>query len=181
MHNAIHNYITDHQKPEIYELKEKGSLYQEYFSPEILSSSFMTRNINEHYSKLRKENNMPEFYYKLAAKNPRNPLNKADEFEEELIRKFNRKEISEYKTVVEKEGEKYLYFAIPFTENIKACMKCHSTPEKAPRELVMRYGDKHGFYEKVGDIRAIISIRAPLKEELISANSVFTKLPVRNK
>jgi signal transduction histidine kinase len=178
MHNAIHNYVTEHQKPAIYQLKKTGKLYEEYFSPEVLSSSFMTRNIHKHYSQLREENNLPKFYYKLAANNPRNPLNRADEFEEKLIGRFNRREITEFKTVIEQEGMKYLYFALPFTENGQACMKCHSTPEAAPKELVMRYGDKNGFYEKVGDIRAIISIRVPLDQEFAVANNVFTKLSV---
>ncbi len=178
MHNAIHDYVTVHQKPEVYKLKNRGNLYQEYFSPEILSSSFMTRNIHTQYNRLRKENGMSDFYYKLAAHNPRNPLNRADTFEEELIQRFNRREISEYRTVIEQDGEKYLYFALPFTENTEACMKCHSTPEAAPKELVERYGNNNGFHEKVGDIRAIISMRVPLKEELISANNVFTKLSI---
>jgi hypothetical protein len=52
-------------------------------------------------------------------------------------------------------------------------MKCHSDPALAPKELVERYGDKSGFYEKVGNIRAIISIRSPLSAALEDAKEVF--------
>jgi len=55
----------------------------------------------------------------------------------------------------------------------KECMVCHSTPDKAPRDLLDRYGDRNGFGEKVGDIRAIISIRASLAQEVQQANRTF--------
>ena len=48
----------------------------------------------------------------------------------------------------------------------------------APKELVERYGDKSGFYEKVGNIRAIISIRSPLSAALEDAKEVFIYLSV---
>ena len=57
-------------------------------------------------------------------------------------------------------------------------MKCHSDPALAPKELVERYGDKSGFYEKVGNIRAIISIRSPLSAALEDAKEVFIYLSI---
>ena len=65
------------------------------------------------------------------------------------------------------------YYALPFTRNSQDCMPCHSAPELAPKELIDRYGDKAGFGEKIGDIRAIISIRAPLDQEIQQANKTF--------
>jgi diguanylate cyclase (GGDEF)-like protein/PAS domain S-box-containing protein len=41
-------------------------------------------------------------------------------------------------------------------------MRCHSTPNKAPKELVTIYGDTNGFYETEGTIRALISTEYPL-------------------
>jgi len=172
-HQALHAYIAKHQKPAIGKLKEEGKLPKEYFSPEILSSSYITRNLHEYYNDLRKKSQLPEFYYKLAANNPRNPLNKSDEFERDLIRRFNTGDMTEYKQVIEKEGNRYLYYALPFTKNTQDCMGCHSTPDVAPKELLDRYGDKSGFGEKIGETRAIISIRAPLDTEIQQANKTF--------
>lgn len=50
MHRAIHSYIEEQQKPVIYSLKERGLLYKEFFSPEILSFTFIARNIKDHYN-----------------------------------------------------------------------------------------------------------------------------------
>jgi methyl-accepting chemotaxis protein len=170
---AAQEYITKYLKPAIATLKDEGKLYKEYFSPEVLSGSYLARSSHEFYNAFRKENSLQEVYYKLAANNPRNLTNKADQSELELIKKFNAKEFKEYKQVINEGGSTYLYYAIPFATNSEACMYCHSTPDIAPKDLVDRYGDKAGFGEKVGTIRAIISIRAPLDPEIAQANRSF--------
>lgn len=174
-HQGLHTYIAKHQKPAIAKLKEQGKLHKDWFSPEILSSSYITKYMHQYYNEMRKKNNLDEFYYKMAANNPRNPENKSDDFERDLIKKFNSKEIKEFKQVITKDGTRFLYYALPFAVNSQDCMACHSTPDVAPKELLERYGDKSGFGEKVGDIRAIISIRAPLDPEIQQANSTFIK------
>jgi diguanylate cyclase (GGDEF)-like protein len=52
-------------------------------------------------------------------------------------------------------------------------MKCHSTPDVAPRELIQKYGDSKGFYEQTGDVRAIMSIKIPLETELYHAQAYY--------
>jgi hypothetical protein len=42
-------------------------------------------------------------------------------------------------------------------------MRCHSTPDLAPKDLVKIYGDTAGFHEKVGTIRALLSSEYSLK------------------
>jgi len=176
-HQAVHTYITRHQKPAIYELKNQGRLYPAYFSPELLSSSYISQNLHRYYNEERKKIRLPEFYYKLAAKNPRNPLNTADAFEKELIERFNAGEIEDFKKVVNLDGQKFLYYALPFKRNAPTCMRCHGTPDAAPRELVDRYGPEKGFFEQLGETRAIISIRVPLQRELAEA-AVFSSSSV---
>lgn len=177
-HQALHTYISKHQKPAISKIKEQGKLDKDYFSPEILSSSYITKYMHQYYNEQRKKNDLSDFYYKLAANNPRNPENRSDQFEQELITKFNSTGIKEYKEVVSKDGNQFLYYALPFTTNSQDCMACHSTPAVAPKELLERYGDKNGFGEKVGEIRAIISIRAPLEQEITQANNTFRKIGI---
>jgi hypothetical protein len=174
-HQALHAYIGKNQKPEISKLKQEGKLDKNYFSPEILSSSYITKYMHQYYNEQRGKNGLSEFYYKLAANNPRNPENKSDEFERDLIKRFNSNEITEFKQVISKDGADFLYYALPFAKNTKDCMACHSTPDLAPKELIERYGDKSGFGEKEGDIRAIISIRAPLGPEIQQANKTFLR------
>ena len=113
------------------------------------------------------------YIYKLAATNPRNPLNKADELEKELIRKFNEGEIESFEDIIERGGEKYLYKAIPIAENKKSCMRCHGDPKETPNDILTRYGDKDGYFEKTGRIRAIVSLMVPLDGLMLEAKKYF--------
>jgi hypothetical protein len=46
-------------------------------------------------------------YFKLAATNPRNPINKADKTEAELIKKFNETNTTEHKQILELDGKSF--------------------------------------------------------------------------
>lgn len=107
MHRAIHSYIEEQQKPVIYSLKERGLLYKEFFSPEILSFTFIARNIKDHYNVERQKAKEEPIYFKLAATNPRNPINKADKTEAELIKKFNETNTTEHKQILELDGKSF--------------------------------------------------------------------------
>lgn len=174
---ALHGYIENELKPVIYKLKDEKKLYEEFFNPKILSFTYIARSVYRIENELYKKNDKPELYYKLAAANPRNGLNKATEFEQELIDKFNKdKNLKEYKNVTDFNGKKYLFFAKPVTPNKQSCLKCHSDPKIAPQELRTMYGDVKGFHEKLDDIRAILSIKIPLGSELKYGNEYYSKL-----
>jgi len=173
MHKAIHGYVEEVQKPVIYKLKKEGKLYNEFFAPEILSFTFIARGIKDEYNKQRVAKKHEPIYFKLASDNPRNSVNQADARELSILKKVNENNISQIKDVLEEGGKKYLYVALPVQANKASCMKCHSTPDVAPTELLARYGDKAGFYESEGKIRAIISIKASLEDELKAADRLF--------
>ena len=152
-------YITAHQKPAVAKLKQEGKLYKEYFAPETLSGSFIIKNMHKYYNEFRKKNDLDEVYFKIAANNPRNTENKTDSFEQDILRKFNTDGTTEFKEVVTRDGQPFLYYALPFARNTEECMACHSTPDKAPKDLVDRYGDKNGFGEKVRGMRQYLDTR----------------------
>jgi len=171
---ALHAYIENVQKPVLYQLKSEQKLYRDYFEPKILSFTYIARNIHAIENEILKENNESLKYYKLASINPRNELNRANEFEKKLIEKFNSKELKEnYREIVEEDGAKYLLFIKPVTANQPSCMKCHGDPKDAPKELIAQYGDKNGFYEKINAVRAIMSIKIPLQKELDVAKRYY--------
>ncbi len=173
-HQALHVYVENIQKPVIYQLKSEKKLYEDFFDPKVLSFTYMARNIHTIENEILKKNNESLKYYKLASLNPRNQLNRANEFEKTLIEKFNSKELKEdYKEIIEEDGAKYLLFIKPVTANQPSCMKCHGDPKDAPKELIAQYGDKNGFYEKLHFIRAIISIKIPLQKELDVAKRYY--------
>ena len=168
-HRAIRSFVEDVQKPEIYRLKREKHLYEQYFSPRLLSSTFIARNIKDAQNRERRSLGLEEFYFKFASRNPRNPINQADADELTLLEKFNRGDLIESKSVVYRNGVTALYYALPISPNRDSCMLCHGNPADAPRELVDHYGDKAGFYEKNGEIRALMSVRIPLAGLLAGA------------
>ncbi len=159
---TIRNYVENIQKPVIYNLEKEGKLYKDFFDPRILSSTYIVKTIHQMYSdSLKMEHHIP-YKYKLAATNPRNPQNRADKFEKKILEKFRKNKIKEFSTILKEKGKNYFFVAVPTERNKPSCMRCHSTPDVAPKELIKRYGDKAGFYEKVGDLRAIISLKVPI-------------------
>lgn len=163
VHRATHAYVTKVQRPEIYRLQDEGKLYKGYFSPLVMSFTYISRSMKDLLNLEREKRGLEPIYFKLASENPRNPVNQADASEKELLRRMNAKQLGEYQKVVELEGQKWLYLAVPIERSNKGCMKCHGDPADAPAELVARYGDKAGFHESPNSIRALISIRVPFQ------------------
>ena len=163
---AYTKFISKEQKPLIYNLQKKGALKKDYFHPALLSTNYITRVANTYYNKELKSENLTEIGFRQASINPINPNNKADKFEEELIKKFNNNEISKYQNVKTIDGKKHLYVAIPFKKVTPQCMKCHDTPENAPADLVKLYGTTSGYGYKLGEINAATSAITSLEAEL---------------
>jgi hypothetical protein len=153
-HRALRRYIEDVQKPEVYRLKEEGRLYRGYFSPKLMSSTYIARNVKKKQDVEREKANYESLYYKLAATNPRNPVNRADKWERDVLARFNTGRARRHDAVIKRDGKEYLYVAIPLGKNEASCMRCHGDPDNAPKELIERYGKKAGFFEKAGRIRA---------------------------
>lgn len=170
---ALRHYVEETQKPIIYKLQDKGNLSKDYFDPKILSSSFIASKMHERYKKIEYELGNKPYQYKLAATNPRSPKNKADEFETEILNKYRNQEINEFSKIIEENGQKYFFSAIPIGANKESCMKCHGDPKDAPKDMIDIYGDKDGFFEKVGDIRAIISLKIPVSNILETHRNSF--------
>ena len=174
MHNkALHTYVEDTLKPVIYKLKDLGKIEKEFFDPKILSFTYMSRNIMDEYNKQRQSNQIEEIKYKLASNNPRNPLNRANTQESEILNNFNNSDEKKYHYHFTQENREYILYTMPVTKNVKSCMRCHGDPKDSPKDLTDIYGDKAGFYEKLGDIRAILSLTMPLNVELNKMNDLF--------
>ena len=171
-HKAVHRYVTETQRPEIYRLQETGKLYKEYFSPKVMSFTYIARSVKELINKEREGMGLPPIYFKLAADNARNPVNQADPFESQLLARMNQGEVKEIREVVKGKDGPELHLAIPIDRSSPNCLKCHGDPNNAPAELLSIYGSERGFYENPNSIRALISIRVPLAPSIQEANRV---------
>ncbi len=163
---GFHQYIQKVLHPTVFEAIKDGQIANDFYNPKVLSSTYIVRTMHGLYNKEREKVGLTPVYYKMAANNPRNPLNKADEQEAKLIRFFNENpNIKEYEEVVKVNGKKYLYYAIPFLKNEQRCLRCHGDPETAPPGLRRLYPGEGGFHEKLGERRAIESMRVPIEEQ----------------
>lgn len=163
---GFHQYIQKVMHPAFFASMAKGKIARDYYDPQFLSSTYIIRTMHTFYNEEREKRGMVKVYYKMAANNPRNPVNKADEEEARLVKLFNEKrDLKEYEKVVKVNGKKFLYYAIPFMQNEKRCLRCHGNPDDAPIGLRQMYPQEGGFNEKLGEIRAIESIRVPVDEE----------------
>ena len=138
----------------------KPALYKslpDRFIVEGMSSSFGARNIFDRISKV-----FPQYYFKHAAPYPRNLANQADVFEMSIIKKFNKdKNLKEWRGYRPSEsGEKYSVMK-PIVAK-QRCMRCHSVPAVAPKELLDKYGDKNGFGRSVGEVIGTLTVSVPV-------------------
>ncbi len=158
--NALRHYIESTQRPLIDRLKMEGKLDKDFYNSKVLSSSYIAKHT---YDKLLKDNKI-NFTYKIASDNPTNPNNKASKFEEDILNQFRQGKISEYFDIKKYNDKKYFYAALPTGKMKASCLSCHGNPKDAPKYMVKQYGSKNGFNDKVGDIRAIISLKVPVMD-----------------
>jgi len=163
---GLHHYIQRVMHPAFFKAIENGAVDKEYYTPEIFSSTYIIRTMHGFYNEELEKHGQRHIIYRLAAENPRNPVNKADPYELELIQRFNAdRKITSHRAIVTREGATYLHYAIPFLENSQHCLRCHGKREDAPPGLLALYPGNGGFNEQTGRIRAIEAIYAPLHNE----------------
>jgi PAS domain S-box-containing protein len=140
------------------------------FMADVESSTRVARGVFERYAK-----NYPDYRFKEAADNPLNLLNKADSFEEGILRRFRAdrglKQITTF--LPDGHGSAWYVSATPIVVE-RSCLRCHDTPDAAPREILARYGREHGFGWEIGDVAAALTVRVPTAK-LQAEQALFRK------
>lgn len=100
------------------------------------------------------------FSFNNVSDEPRNPDHQADTLELEIMEYFRQNDSEEtvFRPFLNNEGEKYYIYARPIWIK-KICLKCHSTPEAAPKTIRDRYTTAYNY--ELGDLRGILSIKMP--------------------
>jgi protein involved in sex pheromone biosynthesis len=130
--NSVRNYTNTRINPLLTPIMDN----QTAFIPEIVPS-FAVREVFEN---LRKNEEYKDFLYKDANLNPTNLRDKADEFETELIERFRKEpELKNISGFRDSYDEKLFYNARPFSVKNPTCLRCHSTPEVAPKSQITSY------------------------------------------
>ncbi|MBD2336065.1 DUF3365 domain-containing protein [Calothrix sp. FACHB-156] len=163
--NSLRQYTNDRVQPLLLPQVET----KEAFIPEAIPT-YSVREMVEIY---RKNNqNFQAFSYKDAALNPTNFRDKADEFEAKIIEKFRQqpnKQEQELSGFINRSGDKIFYTARPFRVSQQTCLRCHSTPEAAPKSQLLAYGRENGFGWKLHEIVAAQMVYVPAEEIFITA------------
>jgi protein-histidine pros-kinase len=127
---------------------------------------------NEYFKTLRKK--FPDYSYKEATLNPTNPVNRATDWEADIVR-FFRQSPDHTELVGERETPtgRALYIARPLKIYDEKCLECHDTPQRAPATMIERYGSDNGFGWKMGDILTAQIISSPMQLPIQRAKSTF--------
>ncbi len=170
---ATHHYFSSQLKPLLFE-QTRPLRDQESFTPQWMSSTYAVRQIDGLFREL---SGLDDYYYKEAAIDARTPANEADAAEAALLRRLNADpELTSVSRVRKIDGR-------PFFEVLRrgetlepGCLRCHSTPDAAPAELVAHYGPVRSFNRRVGETIDVISIRIPLQQAYAEVNRISWQL-----
>jgi Protein of unknown function (DUF3365)/TIR domain len=119
----------------------------------------------------------PDYAYKEAALNPTNLRDRTVDWEADVVSIFRKNPAkTEFIGNRETPGGASLFVSAPIKVDDKSCLECHSTPDKAPAEMVKLYGSVNGFGWKEGDIvgAQIVSVPATVSEKI--ADSAFRSI-----
>lgn len=162
---ATHFYFSQELKPKLFELIDPLGM-EGYFEPSWMASTYAVRQIETYSESLRNES----YYYKECAINARWPGNEADEFERAFIERLNKEpELEKWSGKRRLDGKDYFVLLRRGETMEESCLRCHSTPEMAPADLVARYGPERSFNRNVGDVPSAISIRIPISQAYAAA------------
>lgn len=172
-HNlAVHTYFSHQLKPALFErtapIEDKT-----HFDPVWMSSTYAVREIEKYARTLAEK----EYYYKECAINARSPENEADEFERSFIEKLNRSpDLNEYASI-RNIDEQTLFVVMRRGESMEeSCLRCHSTPDAAPADMVQQYGPERSFHRTAGEVVSAVSIRIPLDAAYAAVNRLVFHL-----
>ena len=151
--DSVQHYVRTVLRPSMYAM-----LGTDRFVRESMSSSFVSKQIMEDL-KFPKQ----DYHYRRVAINARNPKFEANELEKEFIEYFRKTPGKKVWEGVKKlKGEEYYITTRP-VRFAKSCMRCHGSPEHAPKEVRAEYGSTRGFNYPEGEISGLDLVGIPIQ------------------
>jgi HAMP domain-containing protein len=116
----------------------------------------------------------PGFSYREAALNPTNPVDRAYDWEADIIRTF-RDDPARHEVVTERDTPTgmLLHLARPIRVDSAACLTCHSTAEQAPAALTRTYGTANGFGWHRNEVIGAQVLSVPMSLPLKAAREAY--------
>jgi methyl-accepting chemotaxis protein len=164
--SSVRSYTSTEVSPAL-----RARIKKDEFLPQSIPSYSSARV----FEKLKKEDSYySDFGYKPAMLDPTNLQDKADNFETELVQKFrsdkNLKELSGFRSLG---NQDFFYISQPISISDSTCLKCHSTPDLAPKEMIKKYGTKNGFNWQLNEVLGTQIVSVPASQVFQNARQSF--------
>lgn len=116
----------------------------------------------------------PNYSYKEAALNPTNPIDRASDWEADLIAVF-RNDAGRKEIIAERDTPtgRSLALAHPIVIKAPQCLSCHSIPANAPASMLKIYGTANGFGWKLNETIGAQVVSVPMAVPLARAQKTF--------
>ena len=154
-----------------YTSTQVGPLLQTQMKYSFLPQSVPAYSATEVFNGVRKA--FPQYDYKEATINPTNPLNRANDWEADIVKQFRASASHEMVGERETPTGRSFYIARPIEVKAQSCLSCHSTVAAAPRTLVDRYGPANGFGWKMNEVIGAQIVSVPTEVPVARANAAF--------
>ncbi|HEY9623378.1 MAG TPA: DUF3365 domain-containing protein [Crinalium sp.] len=159
---SVRQYTLNQVNPELAPRLETES----EFLPQTVPG-YSAREVMEN---LRSNSDYSDFFYKEATLNPTNLRDKADRFESGIVEQFrNNPTLKEQTGYRSSPAGDLFYIARPIAITKESCLRCHSTPEQAPKSQLTTYGTENGFNWKLNEIVGAQMISVPASGVIAAA------------
>ena len=164
--------LLDAQKQMLESVKNKpAELLDTEFHPQSVPAFAAT----EIFTYLRGK--YPDYFYKEATLNPTNPRDRASDWEADIVNQFRgNPALPEYLGKRETPTGTALVLARPIQIKNVSCLTCHSTPDKAPPEMMKQYSDANGFGWKMDEIIGAQVVSVPMSLPVGMADETWKNL-----
>ena len=162
---AIRGYTVSEVRPLL-----KAQM-QHTFLPQSVPAYAATKS----FESLRKQPKHQEYSYKEATLNPTNPLNRATDWENDIIRAFrDGASGKQVLTVRETARGPLLHLARPIKIKKQGCLTCHGRADDAPESMLALYNSRtNGFGWKLNEIVGAQIVTVPIAVPREAANQAF--------
>lgn len=157
-----------------YTVSEIRPLLDKVPTTEFIPQTVPAYSAHANFKRLRK--NHKDYYYKEATLNPTNLENKASDWETDIIDYFrNNPSQTEYYGTrnTATSNVPFLYLSKPIRITNEKCLVCHSTPQNAPKTLLVKYGSSNGFGWKLNSVVGAQIISVPMSFAMERADVAF--------
>lgn len=123
---------------------------------------------------MRVQKHNPDYSYKEATLNPTNPVNRAVDWESDVIQMFrNNDKLDEFVGVRDTPGGRSQYLARPIRIINPDCLTCHSLPQNAPATMLKQYGRDNGFGWQMNEVVGAQIVSVPMDVAIHQADSAY--------